>query len=265
MRLQKIISFHPLLAASLDLAAGIFFLWWMSAIATPSALLVWWVLRGVWWFLLTQGMYYPASINPLRHWLALVVFNLGMIFFLLFADATVLWYALALLSIDIPVISFALVPSQADQLSFRGKPHRRWRFLMTIFGVAGLASGAAALVMFQIVSGFAVILLWLGTVLAFGGVSSWWWHEYGIRPSKHFFIALVALLSILGEIAFIINLWPVGYLIGGFFFTWLWYVLWILLRFSLTVEGINWHKQRIFLFTNAGLLIIFLLFVVRWK
>jgi len=97
-------------------------------------------------------MYYPPFISRAKHLVALAIFNSGLLFFLIFIDWNVAWYLVAALYIIVPVLSFWFVPERSDELTVFSKPHRRTRFLMSVLGVAGLWSGAEALVVLQIVT-----------------------------------------------------------------------------------------------------------------
>jgi hypothetical protein len=50
----------------------------------------------------------------------------------------------------------------------------------------------------------------------------------------------------------------------GFLFTWVWYIINLLIRFNLTAQGIIWKKQLFFLISNFILYFLFLFFFVRW-
>jgi len=76
---------------------------------------------------------------------------------------------------------------------------------------------------------------------------------------------LLAFLAIIFELVWLVARLPLGNLVSGFLLVWLWYLLWILLRFNLSAQGIVWRKQAKFLILNLFIFIIFLIFVARWR
>jgi hypothetical protein len=73
------------------------------------------------------------------------------------------------------------------------------------------------------------------------------------------------MVFVLSEMAYVVLLWPLGYFTSGLLLTWMWYIVWLMLRFFISEEGINWNRQRWFLLTNAILVGIFLSLLARWK
>lgn len=266
MSFRTTISFHPKLAAALDVLFGLALVWWVGKIDTLWLFGIWWLFRSAWWFGLLECMYYPPFLSRVRHWASLVVFNLGALFFIIFADSSLARTLVKGGLLLAPLVSFLLVPERADQLSVFAKPERRWRFLMALFSLAGFWSGAFALNDFGVVDTnflrFSVGLAATGSTMA---VSWWWWREYGLPHGKNFWLSGSVLGLVVFEFAYCLALWPVGYLVGGLIMVWLWYMLWLFLRFSQSAEGINWRRQRVFLAVNALLLTLFLIFIARWK
>ncbi len=265
MPIKKIISLHPKLAAILDGLFSLALMWWITKITSPWLLILWFFFRIGWWVALVQCMYYPPFISRLKHLVALTIFNAGLLSFLVFIDWKVAWYLVAGLFIAVPVLSFWFVPERADELTVLAKPHRRSRFLMSVLGVAGLWSGAEALIVLQIVSQsvawFVIIFASVATV----AISAWWWREYGLEYDKNFLMSGAVLLLVIFELAFLTVLLPLGYLMSSLFITWVWYIVWLVFRFTLSKEGINWKRQRNFLLVNAIILGIFLGAIARWK
>lgn len=261
----KLISFHPKLAAILDGLFSVAMIWWIAKIGTPTMLLVWFIFRAGWWVALVECMYYPPSISRLKHWVALIIFNLGLTSFLVFIDWQVAWYLAAAIFVLAPLFSFWLVPAREDELSVLAKPQRRARFLMSVIGLAGIWSGVAAMITFQIISQSSTLLLISSAAVVTALVSVWWWAEYGSELNKNLLYSALVILLVIFELSYVVALWPVGYLVAGFFITWVWYDLWILLRFSFSKEGIDWRRQKTFLLINVILAIIFLSLIVRWR
>jgi len=65
------------------------------------------------------------------------------------------------------------------------------------------------------------------------------------------------------EIFWALYLLPFGYIVLGFFATWIWYVMLLLIRFHISTEGIRWKEQTRFLMGN-GILFVAMLFLIRW-
>jgi len=261
---KKLISFHPRLAAGMELFFGLMMLWWLKQIGAPWVLYLWFFFRLVLWAALIRLIFFPAGLSRLKHLLSLTIFHLGCSFLLLFIDWLPAWYLVGAFFIFVPAASFALLPARETELSFAAKPQRRWRFLMCLFGLVGIWSGLGAVVSFQI---YTISYWWwlISGAIITAGIGGWWWVEYGVKPEKQFWRWLIISLLIQLELAWVIFLWPLGFLVIGFLLTWIWYIIWLLARFHLSPDGINWKKQAPFLIANAILLTIFLLWVARWR
>ncbi len=262
---KRLISVHPKLAAAGDFLVSIFFLWWISGVQNVWTVAVWFVARIGWWAALTQVMYYPPYLSRSRHLVSLFIANIGILPFLVFSDPSNILYTRAA-AIILPFVSFWLIPAEGDSLSVMVKPHRRWKFFMSLFGVAGIWLAFQALTTFQIITGILTSLGILAASLLTVAISAYDWAEYGIkaRGSKYFVLLFLIFLTI-AEIGGIVYFWPVGYFVSSFFVAWLWYVIWLLFRFDLSAEGINWKRQGFFLAVNFILMVIFLTLIVRWK
>lgn len=265
MAFKKILSFHPRLAAVLDSIVGVGLVYWVLYVDSFAMVGVWFLARALWWLFLIQSMYYPADVSRWRHFLSLLLFAFGSTALLLFIDAPFSWGVVAVTFVGLPFLSFWLVPKEEAALSFFLKPQRRTSFLMSVFGLAGIWSGVYALVTFQLVGSLTLLFVILGATLIMGAVSFFWWQAYEISFNRTSAMLLGVLTVLVMELAYVLVIWPIGYLLGGLLITWLWYVLWMLFRFRLSAEGITWTKQKPFLITNAALLILFLLFFVRWR
>jgi len=259
------ISFHPKFAAALDAFFGVVMLWWLSQISAWWILGVWFVFRIALWGGLVRLVYYPKEISRLRHFLSLVVFSFGSTLFLLFIEWNIAWMIMAIFSIFLSAGSFWLLPPMESKLPFMPKPHRRWLLFLNLFGIAGMWSGIYAISAFQILYQIGSWVWLLLISLAVTAVSGWWWWEYGIGRNKRFFIWLCVWFLIMLELSWVVMFLPMGFFASGLFLTWMWYCLWLIVRFNLSKEGINWKKQKWFLMFNGVLMIIFLALLVRWK
>lgn len=72
------------------------------------------------------------------------------------------------------------------------------------------------------------------------------------------------LALVLFELIWVMKYLPLGYLVLGAMVTWIWYLLQLFFRFSFTSMGIIWKEQTVFLFVNAAMFAVVLLFLVRW-
>lgn len=262
---RSLISIPPRVAAVLDALISVLMIFWFDRINSLLLLGVWFAAHILWYGVLLYTMYYPSFMTRVEHLQALIIFNLGIVFLILFVDEPMARYVLEAVLLFFSAGSFWLVPGNAHDLSVMAKPYRRWKFLMSIFGVAGVWNGVKALEIFQVTSGFLTVSLVTIAVILTVLISVWGWQEYGLMYSKKFLIASATLTLCLAEAAYVIYLWPLGYFVSSFIITWVWYVLWLFLRFFISDEGITMKRQRWFLLWNIAMLIIFLVFIVRWK
>ncbi len=100
--------------------------------------------------------------------------------------------------------------------------------------------------------------------LLFAGVVMLIWRLYQGTPFRSFVFLGACIALLVFELALVIRLLPLGYIVSGFLLAWIVYIIQLLARFHLTDKGIIWKEQRLFLILNAVLFIIFFLFYVRW-
>lgn len=261
----KSISFHPKLAAVLDFLISLVMLWWVGQLSSWWWVGVWLLFRLAIWAAFMWMVYYPAEMSRWKHLAALAVMTIGALAFLLFIEWKAAWYLFGLFFSFFSFFSFWLLPSSSVSLATFLKPHLRWRFMMCIIGLAGVFQGVGAINSFQIMPDVSP-LVWLTLAAVFSAlIAGWWWWEYGAPNNKTFWlwVGFWALLNL--ELIWAVELLPLGYLVSSLILIWCWYVLWLMARFNLSKEGIDWRRQSWFLGFNAVLFISFLLFVVRWK
>ncbi len=261
------ISLHPQLAACIEVLFGLglwyslatFSLWWQ--------VVLWVVVRLGLWVALTSVVYYGAGLKRWDHLLCLASFGLGMLGIVLFIDHTDLswsWYATEFLFVIVPAASFVVLPSGSSSLPYVPKPARRWQLCLSTLGVAGLWSGIGALGDFNI----APLGSWLwiiAGVLCSTLLAWWWWRRYEIfYPRRLFFWVLVFFLLFL-EAAWVVMFWPLIFLSASIVLSTVWYLLWLIGRFHLSKEGVDWRRQAPLFVLTGLLLLIFLLFIARWK
>lgn len=264
MAFPKLISLHPKLAAIIDAVFSLVLLWWINSLKAPWLIALWFAVRIAWWAVLVQVVYYPPHLSRFRHLLSLSIFNAGIVPYLLFSDFSII-SLIRIFLVIIPLVSFWLVPSEEDALSVMIKPHRRWNFFMSVFGVSGVWLMLFAGSTFQIIYGWQIpVSIFLASVVT-AAISWWEWNQYGIDFSRLLLGLSLIITIILLELGAIIFLWPIGYFVGSFFITWVWYLVWLMFRFYLSRDGINWSRQKFFLISNLFLMMIFLALIVRWK
>lgn len=258
------ISIHPKLAAVLDVLIGIGLVWIFNHTLTSWWMMIVWVLaRVVWWIILMRGVYYAQAIRRTDHLRSLLAFQIGVSITILFIDWTLNRYIWGALLVLAPALSFWLLPTHASDLSFVAKPLTRWCLMLTVIGIAGVWSGAAAITVFY--SFWYWIIVWIAATLWTMVLSVVWWREYDAPRDRQLLLWILGVGSILLEISAVLLLWPIGFLIIGVLITWLWYLLWQLGRFYFSTEGIEWRKQLRFLISNVVLIIIVIVGIARWK
>lgn len=261
----RTISFHPKMAAVIDAVVNVVLLYGLQSVQS------WWMFsillcaRIVLWAILIRLVYYPKEIKRVRHFISLIFFSLGLIVgLMIFVDWIWSWRLLALTFILFSFVSFWLLPEGDSSLSFMVKPYRRWLFLMDVFGLAGLWGGMYAILSFQLIpQGFFWLEAVLGMIIS-AVIAGWWWRAYDVKFSRRFWLGLLLLAALIFELSWIVWRWPLGYKVNGIIMVWFWYNLWLIIRFNLSKEGINWRKQIWFLSLNLILFILFLL-IIKWK
>ena len=231
-----------------------------------------WRMVGLWlgiriaiWAIFIWRVYYPKEMRPWKHLLSLVIMTIGALAFLLFIEWHVAWYLFGATFSFFSFFSFWLLPASQVSLSVFLKPHLRWRFIMAIIGLAGIFEGTQAIISFQI---FPYVGSWVWMALASvcaAVFASWWWWEYGTATGKRFWIWSSVWFLIMLELFWVVNLLPLGYLTSSLILIWCWYTVWLLARFNLTPEGINWRRQIVFLSINILLFTSFVFFLARWR
>lgn len=258
------ISFHPYLAAFLDLLAGLFFVfcafhllfnWWI--------VFAWFVARALWWAGLVYLTFYPSDISRCDHFLALVLFNTGVMFLLLFSEWTGAKIIAAAILIAGSALSFVLIPSQKNSLSFVAKPERRILLMLSFLGILGIWVGINAIIIFEYRLIPKIWLILFGALIT-TAVSAWWWAMYNLKFNRDIKIWTGAVGLIVLELAWGLSTTSVGHIVFGVLIAWVWYILWLMVRFHLSFDGINWKKQTPVLISNGLLFITFLLFLVKW-
>lgn len=263
----KSLSLHPKLAAVLDLLINIGMLWWLRHASNWNFVWLWLGIRIAIWAVFIWRVYYPKEMKPWKHLLSLAIMAVGALAFLLFIEWAIAWFLFGALFSFFSFYSFWLLPASNVSLSVFLKPHLRWRFVMSIIGLAGIFEGIQAIISFQFQVFYAIKpFMWMGLGSLCAAVfAAWWWWEYGTAISKRFWLWSGAWFVFMLELFWVVNLLPLGYLASSLILIWCWYTVWLLARFNLTIEGINWRRQILFVGVNLFLFISFILFLARWR
>jgi hypothetical protein len=261
---KKSLSFHPYLGAGLDLFFGLIFWWWLHGINTTWVLGLWIFFRVLLWGLLIWLVSYVPGLRRWQHFATLCLFLLGATSLLLFIEWPFVWNLIGFALAFIPAFSFWLLPTVPGQPVFVFKPYRRWRLLMSAFGLLGLWSGGYATATLQVFPFSSWIFILIATIIS-TLTAMWWLCEYGSEINRLFWLWIIAFFLIILELSIILFLWPIGYFVDGFLLVWFWYVVWIMARFHLSTLGINWKKQIYFFAGNGILMLFYLLLIVRWR
>ena len=261
------VSFHPRLAAALEFVLGIIFIGLLPLVTDWTWLMLWLAARLMGAFILIRACYYAPSGSRVGHGVSAAVFFIGMTSLLLFVEWPPAELLLKTVFVLGPAIQFMLLPRRAQELSFVFKPERRFRLFLTTMGMAGLWSGVSAIGIFHLYDGPVVVTV-VPAALFTGLISAQWWREY-TEPGRLSLCRLILVAAVYtlvyGEMAFAVLLWPLGYFLSGLILAWIWYVLWLMLRFYVSAEGINWKKQAVFCAGNGLALLFLILFIARWN
>lgn len=257
-------SLHPKLAAVIDLLLNFATLILFPQLGSWLWFVGWFLLRSILWVIFIRLVYYPPDLSRWRHFWSLVFLNFGLIVSLsIFVEWKIAWYLLMTIFIFFSCASFWLLPTGTDKLTFYRKPFRRWLFLMDAFGLAGFWSGIYALMQFQLLRPNYFIWLELFGAIVSAFLAYWWWRAYGLEKNKRLLLSVVAVLVLVFELAWVVSRWPLGFMVSGLIIIWFWYICWLLIRFNLMPEGVDWKKQKFFIYSNIILFIIFV-FLSKW-
>lgn len=226
-------------------------IWWVFLVA----LLLWLGGLGYLVFLRNHKDNFKQSLFLL---LTTALSFLGLILLL-----EIVWIKYFVSVLLIGVLFFLIFNSQEKSvLSYLGKPLRRFIVMLWVMNLFCLASFFFAVDLF-----FQNIPFWLvGLIISLiaGFVSVNIWKNYFSSPFSNFLFWFILTVLLTWEISWVLHFLPFGYLVLGFLFTWVWYIINLLIRFNLTVQGIVWRKQLFFLIGNFVLYFLFLFFFVRW-
>jgi hypothetical protein len=172
------------------------------------------------------------------------------------------WPFIILIGFIILILMQSIVSIDKGFLHIQQKPYRRIMVLIWSFDVYAMVATIFGLSLF-----FPIIPFWILTLICgaiFGLISFMVWRMYFDIKFKQTLVWVFLISFLMIELVWVIHLLPFGYLVSGFFITWLWYILQLLVRFHFSSKGVVWKKQIWFLLSNFLLYIFLLVFFVRW-
>lgn len=228
---------------------------------------------AIWWVFLIVLVFWLGGLSYLiflrnknkddfrQSLILLLVTAVSFLGLILLLESVWIKYVVSLLLIVVMIFLIFHSPEKSE-LSYLDKPVRRFIVMLWVMDLFCLASFFYAINLF-----FQNIPFWLvGFVLSLitGFVSVSIWKRYFNVPAKIFLFWFILIVLVSWEISWVLHFLPFGYLVLGSLFTWVWYVINLLVRFHLTAQGIVWKKQLVFLVGNTVLYFMVLFFFVRW-
>lgn len=160
------------------------------------------------------------------------------------------------------LLLFQSLFSEDSFLQIEQKPYRRIMVVVWSFDIFAIISAIFALSVF-----FSDIPFWLLSIVGgtfFAIISIMIWKMYFELKRKNWLIWAFLIGFLMVELIWVMHFLPFGYLVSGFFLTWLWYILQLLTRFHFSSSGVVWKRQVWFLGVNLVMFVLLLLFFVRW-
>ncbi|OGH59453.1 MAG: hypothetical protein A2725_01335 [Candidatus Magasanikbacteria bacterium RIFCSPHIGHO2_01_FULL_33_34] len=253
-QLKNIISITPAIFSS-------FFLFFITKYQSR---LVFFILVPLWIFLIVFFEWRIRKINKKKQTLLPII--LITIFSFLSLVSIVEWPFLkpffTFLIGFVVLLLFQALFSEDSFLQIEQKPYRRIMVVIWSFDAFAIISTIFALSLF-----FPDIPFWLLAIfggVVFSAISIMIWKMYFQLVRKQWLIWAFLIGFLMIELIWVMHFLPFGYLVSGFFLTWLWYILQLLTRFHFSPNGVIWKKQIWFLGINTIMFIILILFFVRW-
>ncbi len=172
------------------------------------------------------------------------------------------WLFIALGGLTMYVL-FRTMMIEGTLIHIGKKSFRRFMMVLWVFDAYALVTTFFALnIFFQNKVPFWMLTILAGVLFAYLSYMIWSMYFSFSWKRNWLWISITALVMI--ELVWVVHLLPFGYLAAGFFVTWVWYVLQLLIRFHFGARGVVWKKQLWFLGSSLVLYILILLFFVRW-
>lgn len=191
----------------------------------------------------------------------LVVTVISFLGLLLILEAVWIKFLVSLFLVGI-IIFLVFHSPEKSELSYLDKPVRRFTVMLWVINLFCLSSIFYAINLFFQNVPFWLLGFLLSLVAALVSVNIW--KNYFVVSYKTFLFWFILMSLMSWEICWVLHFLPFGYLVLGFLFVWVWYIINLLIRFNLTSQGIMWKKQLVFLVGNLVLYFVILFFFVRW-
>jgi hypothetical protein len=143
--------------------------------------------------------------------------------------------------------------------------HKVVRRLMTMLYVFSCYSLITFLFAYMLL--YASIPIWAASLAGsfiYVSASFYIWQLYYEISIKQVLIWLFVVGLALVEVIWVVAELPFDFGSAGLFITWIWYIMQLLIRLHLSPQKIIWRRQKWTLILNAGLMVVLLLFFVRW-
>ncbi len=247
----------------LALAAG---LWTLLILISFNKVFIWWlflIVVIIWLFgLITILFTRNKDKNSFKKSLPLlIVTSVSFLGLILILESVWIKFFVSLFLVGIIIFLIFHSPEKSE-LSYLDKPVRRFTVMLWVINLFCLSSIFYAINLF-----FQNVPFWLlGFLLSLvtASISVVIWKNYFVVSYKNFLFWFVLMLLMSWEICWVLHFLPFGYLVLGFLFVWVWYIINLLVRFNLTSQGIVWKKQLVFLVSNLVLYFMILFLFVRW-
>jgi hypothetical protein len=171
-------------------------------------------------------------------------------------------YLFILLIGIVVMVLFQSLFGEGNLMQIQQKPYRRIMTLLWSFDAYALVTALFAVGLFFLNIPFLLITVVAGVIFAL--ISFMIWSMYFHLSFRQSSIWLFLVLFLMIQIVWTTHLLPFGYLVSGFFVTWIWCILQLLIRFHFSPKGVIWKRQFRFLSLNALLFAGLLVFFVRW-
>lgn len=169
---------------------------------------------------------------------------------------------LAILVCGILGVAAGAVVSPEIQPAHEFKPWRR--IIMMIWVFSGYALVTAIFAVGAFFPAISRVWVALAAAAVLAGLSPVLWKMYIPARPYRFALWAAVIFLVMFEIGWIFSLLTFGYFASGFFITWLWYEIQLLVRFSFEPGGVFWSRQKWFLISNAALFALTFLLLARW-
>lgn len=172
------------------------------------------------------------------------------------------WPFILLLVLVIWILFQSIIIRDKSLLRVEQKPYQRIMVLVWSFDAYALSAALFAVSLFFPDIPFYALAIIGGAV--FGLIGFMIWRMYFHLDSRRGLAWIFLVSFLLIELIWVFHLLPFGYLISGFFVTWIWYILQLLVRFHFSPKDVMWKKQIWFLACNVILCLALMIFFVRW-